>query len=58
VLGSTGVSRHALFKVRMAQDSVRKGYDGTSLGKQFPEFLDNMAVSYGSAKTCIICHLG
>jgi len=55
---SRGVSRHALFNVRIAQDSVRKGYDDTSLGKQFPEFLDNIEVSYGSAKTCTVCHLG
>jgi hypothetical protein len=46
-----GVSRQALFNVCIAQDSFRKGYDGTSLGKQFAEFLDNIAVSYGSAKT-------
>jgi len=53
-----GVSRHSLFDVRIDQDSVRKGYDATSLGKQFPEFLDNIVVSYGSTKTCKICHLG
>jgi hypothetical protein len=39
MLEPRGVSRHALFNVRIAQDSFRKGYDGTSLGKQFPEFL-------------------
>jgi len=58
MLQNRGVSRHSLFNVRIAQDSVRKGYDATSLGKQFLEFLDNVVVSYRSTKTCIICHLG
>lgn len=58
MLQHRGISRHSLFDVRIAQDSIRKGYDATSLGKRFPKFLDNIVVSYGSAETCIMCDLG
>jgi hypothetical protein len=57
VLDPRSVSRHPL-SVRIAQDSVCIGYDATSVGEQFPGLLDNIAVSYGSVKTCIMCLLG
>jgi hypothetical protein len=44
MLEPRSVSRHASFNVRIAQDSVRKRYDGMSLGNQFSEFPDNIVV--------------